>query len=187
MEAGRPIPSKAVPGCTQNCSSFGAFSFVNDPINDPDSPLCWGGRHGDRFWTRCGVFDKCRAHTEPPSYAAPTQQRTSLSSRTYLPIAGQNQTKVIGQTPNAGQYYGRRLPDDFLGSLPTTLTADRAKQPARANARASHDGASPTYIPTDDQSVWLRLLMNIGNGIVAAIGWQLWAYAQNVDIFGGRS
>jgi hypothetical protein len=188
LEAGIPYNSTAVPGQKQNCQSFGAFSFEHDTINDPMSALCYGGVYDRRYWSRCGAHDKCRANsTPPPNYdATRIPQRRSL---TVLPNS-YSPTAVIASTPASIRYQGQAPQPGFLGSLPTTLGHDRMrKDPVGLGTPGGYHGTSPspTYLPNDEQGVFVRLIMNIGNGIIGAIGWHLWAYAQQVDIFGKRT
>lgn len=52
------------------------------------------------------------------------------------------------------------------------------------NINAAMGAMSPTFRPREGDNVLARLMRNVGNGLVGAVGWHLWSYAQHVDIFG---
>jgi hypothetical protein len=150
------------------------------------------------MWHECEVLRSCRA-----TYDAEHRN----DGRRHLPIVQDGpvmgRTREIAQTPRV--FRGYRAAPDFL---PTTLGQDRAmRRPTglgyQGNYYSYHQqqqqqqydprqdspppmGVSPSYQPATGQGVFVRLFMNIGNGILAAIGWHIWSYASGVDIFGRR-
>lgn len=47
-------------------------------------------------------------------------------------------------------------------------------------------GISPTFLPDHDEGIFSRLGKNVGQGMIASVGWHVFDFARNVDMFGRR-
>lgn len=110
-------------------------------------------------------------------------------------VDDRRRTEIIGSTALVPAHY--RIPVQRFEperDMPNTLRADaqrfRKNAPAQqpvlgdVNINAALGAMSPTFRPREGDNVLARLMRNVGNGLVGAVGWHLWSYAQHVDIFG---
>jgi hypothetical protein len=65
-------------------------------------------------------------------------------------------------------------------------TYPESMRTAYAAARPMAQAMTPTYAPAPGQSHARRLLGNMGNGMGAALGLEVYEYFRNFDVFGGR-
>jgi hypothetical protein len=47
-------------------------------------------------------------------------------------------------------------------------------------------GISPTFLPSEEESVFCRLFKNLAQGWIASTGWHIWDYSRTVDLFGRK-
>jgi hypothetical protein len=97
--------------------------------------------------------------------AAAQQVKSAMPSTPELSA----QVRANGQFPSA------YVP--LKDALPAMRSAFAAPHP-------SNGELSPTFLPNEGESTWSRLLKNILQGMLAALGWVLWNYARTIDLFG---
>lgn len=185
-------PCEMVPNRTQNCQKFGEWEDKSNQSST--SKLCHGGVIGDKYWHPCQVREECERYTK---YGP--DGKIHLPGFSPRPSAPGEYTfrgsREIASTPAAQQATRYAAYQDRIANAPVNQVPSKtpwAPQPPPSGywsppgSPHTPPGVAPTYLPDPDESVLERLLCNIGNGFVAALGWQLWSYAQQVDIFGRR-
>ncbi len=188
--------SAAVPGRTQNCKNFGDWEDKSEESST--SRLCHGGVIGTQYWHPCQVKTECERVTKygpdgkfhlPSLQQQPVQQ---MAPGEYT-FRGSREVASTPAAQQAARYssYQNRIANAPVNQVPSKTPWQPQQPPQGYWAPPGHQtavppGGAPTYLPDPDESILERLLCNIGNGFVAALGWQLWSYAQQVDIFGRR-
>jgi hypothetical protein len=198
-QTGEQYRSVEVPGKLQNCGEFGTY----EPAMSTKAyqVLCHGGHYQGEYYLPCPVRDQCRIATlrkkdQPSPAAQPAQQQTQQPWRGpgfKIPDLGRLPTQM---PPNAAQAAAQAKAR--VGAAVDAAAAAAGPQwpgtvippkDAPPGMRTPHIGTSftgdvsPTFLPEEGQSTFERLLLNILQGLIAAIGWHIWNFCRSVDLF----
>jgi hypothetical protein len=121
---------------------------------------------------------RLRLPAEPPSAAVslPTRPLTKGAQGYYnSPPA---QTGATQQSHYSGGYPTPVIPPNEFPSAMRTWFAAPTPTPV------SVGGITPTFLPVGRRDVFGRLVKNAAQGCVGAIGWHVYDFARNIDLFG---
>lgn len=178
------MPSEIIPGRRQNCKSFGEWEREHSSLT---AKLCHGGTINDGSgnegnWLPCEVRFACKERKDR------TEGRGGGLS---LPVYGQGPaSRTIAEMSPSAPMRVAHIGPWRAENAPTTQGQLGTRVPSKPGTWQPEatfvSGMSPTYVPAQHESVWMRLFHNIANGVIAALGYHLLQMAQHVDIFGGR-
>lgn len=177
---------------SKNCTSWGEYE---PPHSSSTAALCNGGTYEGRSYRECESKIACMAAT--PGY-----------SHRSLPVLG-NTPRLMGSTLLGANNFPTTLPRQTteqqyrpqqqpLVRPPTTPTPHgvggaHVIQPPESWPEAARTPyvvqrtvvgeTTPVYLPESHESVWSRLIKNIIQGMVGALGRHILEMAMNVDFF----
>lgn len=105
---------------------------------------------------------------------AKTAQATPVQTPTVNKLVEELQAKINEVRSSMGLFPGAVIP---------AVDAPHGMRTPYAAPTAVPAGVSPTYLPQEGESVWRRLLKNILQGLLAALGWHVFDYSRSIDLF----
>lgn len=148
-------------------------SFLDSRHRLPITPASQMPMNGSR------VVASTMPQTYPPvQQAAPPDKRTGYVPSGYWnpPPATAAPTSIPMRNPMP-PYSG---PSPVM---PPESHPEVMQTPYAAPQPVSYGGASPTFLPVQNETVWERLFKNVTQGFFNAAGWQVFELTRNVDMF----
>lgn len=206
MQQTAPRMPSPIEGKEQNCNTFGAYEPAAETTRTRN--LCHGGWFEASWYEPCHVRAECYVETSnkrktlpvvnntaAPAQRRPVEQEGFIKLPTFrgtnfggLPTQHPQATardairakvaEVVESTLHSAEAYAPHVVSPGPSAPPGMRT------PFVGNVESA---ASPTFIPSEGQSTIERLFFNVLQAIIAAIGYQIWSFARNIDIFSPRS
>lgn len=203
-QTGNQARSTAVPGKMQNCTEFGKYEPPG--AGTETSKLCHGGHYQNETYLPCPVKEECRERlrrekgmvygstaataTTPARYAAPG----TVTLQPFPTLRPPNYSTLPTRLPQTGEQVKAAL-NAAVDTAQKVVDAQmpRAVVPPKDAplglrtpfaAQLHYIGEmSPTFLPLDGEDILERLMKNIVQGMISAIGWHVYSYTRTVDLF----
>jgi hypothetical protein len=206
QQTGDQEPSP-IPGKMMNCGDFGTFEPSTS--TSISKALCHGGRYFGDVYLPCPVRAECRnAAIEQKNKRLPVVNSAPAAPeperRFTNPFAGQ-MLRMPDYRTQPTQLPQARAVDQAKAAATAAVDAAAAAVAAQApqvvvppvdnppGMRTPFAAAmnfigemSPTFLPQENEDIFERLFKNIVQGMISAIGWQLYNLARVADLFGSR-
>lgn len=209
---GKQDPCPEVRGKMMNCNSFGTYEPPLS--GSKYKTLCHGGIFENERYDPCPVKVECFNKTQRSgqSYYSGTSAGSSAQparepERRSLPVVQGNKDDRGPIPLSAYGLQPLRRPD--YRNMPTRFTQEPTQNGRPTEAYSTKDYVvpavvppksapeslqkphlnyfgemAPTFIPETGEDVWVRLMWNVVQSVIAAVGWQIYAFARTINLFG---
>lgn len=198
MRQTAPQDESPIAGKMMNCRQFG--SYEPREASTATKNLCHGGWVGSQWYEPCPVKTECYQRTAAqvsgrlPVINNPTGAARGLQqSARRLPLfRAPDLSELPTHHAQAVNEVQRRIGGAVAAAAaevgahaPAVVHPKKDAPPGMRSAFLEHDigGMAPAFLPKKGQSTVDRLMKNIVQSIIAAIGYAIWSFTRRTDLF----
>lgn len=199
-----PQSRSPITGVKKNCGTWAEY----EPGYSGSAAMCNGGTYDDDTYNPCPAREYCKQETRNKQARS---NRTLPILNTGKPFGYRPGSNLIASTPNTkeqswrskleewknrpfpmSQYTTQRTSQEECDTRlphpvqPPSDWPESMRTPFASPIPVTGNGFSPTFLPAAGEDPFERLGKNLIQGALSAIGWQIFDFARNVDMFRSR-